>query len=74
MVSKPRIIFEDRGKVLALSEEGYSHSQHGSPGVCTIPQGFSVMSPGFVCIGVMEECMSGGWRERNLWKIASNQQ
>ena len=39
MVSKPRISFEDRGKVLALSEEGYSQSQEGLPGVCMIPQG-----------------------------------
>ena len=38
MVSKPRISYEDRGKVLALSEGGRSQSQEGSPGVCTIPQ------------------------------------
>ena len=34
-----RINFKDRGKVLALSEEGYSQSQEGSPGVCMIAQG-----------------------------------
>ena len=62
-------------------------TQEGSPGVCTnpaeqlnsyswtvVPKPFLVMSPGFFCMGVMEECMSGGWQGRNLWKIASNQQ
>ena len=40
MGPKPRISLKDRGKVLALSEEGYSQSQEDLSGVCTNPEGF----------------------------------
>ena len=66
MVSKPRISFDDSGKVLSLSEEGYKFtvtrrlawSLHDPTRIGQLNSGlksFLVMSPGFVCIGVMEE-------------------
>ena len=69
MVTKPRISFENRGKVLALLEEGYSQSQGGSPGVCTISQGLD----SWVQVSYALEWWKSVCQEE-LWKIASNQQ